>query len=232
MGFTKLFSSILLSSIWMEDQDTRLVWITLLALANRKGVVEASGPGIANAARVSIEACDAALKKFQEPDEDSRSEQFEGRRIQRVEGGWLLLNYARYRATLSESDRTDYQRIKQAEYRAKKKVKSKGPLPGEPAYEKAALAGDEKEMERVLESRLPEDPNVAAKALVAEAKGMMREIRAERRAENAEQKAVDAEAFRQRTLAKMKAAAEAELPPEPEGLPADEQPAPGVIPEL
>ena len=41
-GWTKLFSNIIHSTIWREDNATRLVWVTMLAMANRNGVVESS----------------------------------------------------------------------------------------------------------------------------------------------------------------------------------------------
>ncbi len=119
-GYTKLFSSILYSSIWQEDSDTKVVWITLMALANRDGVVEASLPGIANTAKVPIKVCEGAIKKFMEPDQYSRSEEEEGRRLVRVDGGWKLVNYVKYRNTLNAEERREYKRVKQAGYRAKR----------------------------------------------------------------------------------------------------------------
>ena len=41
-GFTKLFQSILTSSVWSEDNETRIVWITMLALADQNGSVSAT----------------------------------------------------------------------------------------------------------------------------------------------------------------------------------------------
>ena len=41
-GYTKLFNSILASTIWRADDKTRIVWITLLAMADKHGIVEAS----------------------------------------------------------------------------------------------------------------------------------------------------------------------------------------------
>lgn len=38
-GSIKLFGSIVASTIWREDDKTRLVWITLLALSDRDGFV-------------------------------------------------------------------------------------------------------------------------------------------------------------------------------------------------
>lgn len=96
-GFTKLFSSIVTSTIWQEDDKTRIVWITMLALSNRYGEVGASIPGLAMAANVSIEDCQKSLEKLKSPDPYSRSKEHEGRRVKEVEGGFLILNYGHYR---------------------------------------------------------------------------------------------------------------------------------------
>lgn len=141
-GFTKLFSTIVTSSIWSEDDKTRIVWITMLALANREGVVEAAVPGLANAARVSVEDCEAALKRFCEPDKYSRSKSHDGRRIEAIEGGWKLLNHASYREKLSSIDRAEYQRVKQANYRKRKKTVSLEYKDREKRYVEAEKNGD------------------------------------------------------------------------------------------
>ena len=52
-GWTKLFSSIVTSSIWCEDHKTVWVWTGFLALADKDGVVEGSIPGLANVMRVT-----------------------------------------------------------------------------------------------------------------------------------------------------------------------------------
>jgi len=102
MGFTKLFSDIILSSVWSEDDKTRLVWISLLAITNADGFVSGSVPGLATAARVSMEDCEKALKKLASPDPHSRTKDHEGRRIEVVDGGWLILNYRLYRDRVSD----------------------------------------------------------------------------------------------------------------------------------
>jgi hypothetical protein len=51
-GWTKLFSSIVTSSIWIEPNATLRVWVALLATADADGLVEGSVPGFANLARV------------------------------------------------------------------------------------------------------------------------------------------------------------------------------------
>lgn len=154
-GFTKLFSTIVTSSIWSEDDKTRIVWITMLALANREGIVEAAVPGLANAARVSVEDCEAALRRFSEPDKYSRSKAHDGRRIETIDGGWKLLNHSSYREKLSGIDRGEYQRIKQASYRKRKKNKRE--MPGESEYDCANRNGASKEeLDEIVTRHLPE----------------------------------------------------------------------------
>jgi len=121
-GYTKLFNSILASTIWRAPDKTRIVWITLLAMADKDGVAEGSVPGLADFARVSLEDCEAALSELMGPDKYSRSSEHDGRRIEAIDGvGWQLLNHGKYRAKMSEDERREYNRIKQGECRDRKK---------------------------------------------------------------------------------------------------------------
>ena len=122
MGYTKLFSEIIMSTVWREPDHVRILWITMLALKDRWHVVNASIPGLADAARISIDECEKALKILSEPDAHSRSTEFEGRRIEPCEGGWLILNGEKYRNKMSLDERREYQRIKQREYRERQKA--------------------------------------------------------------------------------------------------------------
>ena len=108
--FTKLFSSITESTVWCEDLPTRITWICMLAMSDRKGRVFASVPGLANRARVSVEEARAALGKFLSPDLDSRTKEHEGRRIEEIDGGWRLLNHEKYRNMRDEEERKEYKR--------------------------------------------------------------------------------------------------------------------------
>jgi len=122
-GYTKLFSSIVTSSIWQEDNATRIVWITMLATADAWGVVEGAVPGLAHIARVELDECQRALFKLQQPDPYSRTQDFEGRRIEVVEGGWRILNYAYYREKGRSRDRKEYMREYMQERRRRKQCK-------------------------------------------------------------------------------------------------------------
>jgi hypothetical protein len=116
-GFTKLFGSLIHSTIWREKDHVRLVWITMLAMVNRHGVVEASLPGVADAARVTIEECEEAIARLHAPDPYSRSKAHEGRRIKTVDGGWQLLNYDTYRRRMSAEDQREKAAERQQRFR-------------------------------------------------------------------------------------------------------------------
>ncbi len=123
-GYVKLFGDILTSSVWTEPSHVRLVWITLLALSDADGTVRASVPGLASVARVDLRECEEAIRVFEEPDKYSRSTEHEGRRLEKMEGGWKILNYEKFRARLSRTDRREYHAHWMREHR--KKLKSLG----------------------------------------------------------------------------------------------------------
>lgn len=108
--FTKVYRSMLTSSVWTTPHPrlhmVRCVWMTLMLLADRRGYVHSSVPGLAAAAIVTIEEAEEALELFRSPDKYSRTKEHEGRRLVDVKGGWLLLNYETHRkAALEELSR-------------------------------------------------------------------------------------------------------------------------------
>ena len=123
MAYVKLFESILASTIWAEPTDTRIVWVTMLAMADRDGNVQASVPGLAHFARVSEEACKEALASFMRPDKNSRTKTNEGRRIVEVDGGWLVLNYEEYRDRLDYEEKKEKDRLRQQRKRERDAAK-------------------------------------------------------------------------------------------------------------
>jgi hypothetical protein len=94
-------------------------------------------PGLADRAKVSVEECGKALKVLSSPDKWSRSTEFQGKRVELIEGGWKLLNHAKYRAKLSAEERAQYKAEKQREYRLKDR-----PLAGERRALKAENDGN------------------------------------------------------------------------------------------
>jgi hypothetical protein len=120
MSYTKLFSSIVTSTIWTEDADTCKVWVTMLAIANRHGEVQASIPGLAQIAGMTLESTELAISKFLAPDRYSRTSDDEGRRIEKIDGGWILLNHAKYRAMASKDEEKSANSKRQAAFRERK----------------------------------------------------------------------------------------------------------------
>jgi hypothetical protein len=129
-GYAKLFASIVHSTIWREKNHVRLVWITMLAIADKNGFVEASVPGLADISRVDLEECQSALDHLAAPDEYSRSQDYGGRRIEPMDGGWLLLNYTKYRGALLEEKIREQNRVRQQRFRASKKEDSNAKVTG------------------------------------------------------------------------------------------------------
>jgi hypothetical protein len=122
MAFVKLDCGILNSTLWVE-RDLRDIFVTALLMATPReistpmpqykvsaieetgfvvppgwyGFVEAAGPGIVRRAMAESDPGLRALAKLGEPDSESRSSEFEGRRLVRVDGGYVVLNYMKYR---------------------------------------------------------------------------------------------------------------------------------------
>ena len=156
--FVKLYGSILDSSVWSEDPYTRLVWITMLAMADADGFVEAAVPGLARRANVPLEACEAALLRLQAPDPYSKSPEHEGRRIERAERGWNILNYTAYRELRTE------RQVRNAEYQKKHRLTSKTSKT-ESAKGSASLSASVNPLEGGMggERKLPGNPLLAGK---------------------------------------------------------------------
>lgn len=102
--YNKLFTKILDSSIWLEDNPTRIVWLTLIAAMDDSGFCAfASVSNVARRAIVTTKEAKAAIAKLEGPDEDSGDPENEGRRIERVPGGWIVLNAHKYREMVTRA---------------------------------------------------------------------------------------------------------------------------------
>lgn len=121
MGYTKLFEELVRSSVWREDNQTRIVWITLLALKDRNHFVRGDDRYLAAVANVSIEDFQKAVGKLSGPDPNSHLKNDDGARIRMGDGGWFIINGEHYAKKLSAAERAEYNRQKQAEYRKRKK---------------------------------------------------------------------------------------------------------------
>ncbi len=121
--YNRLFTKILDSSIWLESDATRIVWITLLAAMDEDGFAPFScNENLARRANVPIEALESALETLQSPDKFNPNQEFEGRRIERVESGWMVIKAPHYRSLLTREIAREQTRIRVQKHRAKSNV--------------------------------------------------------------------------------------------------------------
>ncbi len=120
--YNKLFSKIVDSSIWLEPTPTRIVWLMFIAVMNEDGFVQfASVANVAHRARITDEESEQAIKILESPDPNSADDENDGRRIEKVPGGWLILNAQKYRDLVTREMVREQTRLRVARKRAKDK---------------------------------------------------------------------------------------------------------------
>ncbi|TSA57502.1 hypothetical protein D4R42_01475 [bacterium] len=120
-GFVKIYSDMLTSSIWNESDKVRVLWITMLAMSDAKGVVRSALTSLGHMARLNNKAeLLEALSVLEGPDEESRTELYEGRRVAKIEGGWQILNFEKYRNGVINTPTAERNRDRVRKFREKK----------------------------------------------------------------------------------------------------------------
>lgn len=145
MAFVKLDCGMLDSTLWI-DRAARELFITALLMAepfeldrevpqiNVKdltetgfmvpagwyGFVAAAGSGIVRRAGMDAEPGLLALERLGQPESESRTPDYDGRRMVRVNGGYIILNYDKYRS----KDHTAAERSKRYRERNASRVAS------------------------------------------------------------------------------------------------------------
>lgn len=117
----KLHSGLTESSVWEEPYHVRIVWTAMMAKCTLSGIVSASESAIHRMANVTVAEAEDALRVLSSPDPKSKSQEFEGRRIERVNGGYRLLNYFNYRESKTPDEKAKYMREYMRKRRAEKK---------------------------------------------------------------------------------------------------------------
>lgn len=116
--YNKLFTKILDSSIWLEADATRIVWFTMLAAMDQDGFVQfASVANLAHRARVDHDAAKTAVAVLEGPDENSSDPDHDGRRIERVPGGWMVLNSEKYKELATREHQRQQTKQRSHDYR-------------------------------------------------------------------------------------------------------------------
>jgi hypothetical protein len=96
--YNKLFSKIVDSSIWMEPDHVRLIWMMFIAIMDEDGFVNlASVKNVAHRAVMDLDKAEDAINVLESSDKDSSNPDNEGRRLTRVPGGWVVNNAKEYR---------------------------------------------------------------------------------------------------------------------------------------
>jgi hypothetical protein len=138
MAFVKLDCGTLDSTLWPDVDATRIFFAALLMAepyelrepakqikvrsleetgfivpAGWYGFIAAAGAGIVRRALMEEETGLSALERLGEPEMESRTPDFDGRRLVRIAGGFIALNFAKYR----EKDHTSAERSRR--YREK-----------------------------------------------------------------------------------------------------------------
>lgn len=131
--YNRLFSKILDSSIWLESKETRIVWFTLLAAMDQNGYAHFSAiENLALRARVTVEEATEAVRILMSPDPQSANPAHEGRRIERVPGGFIVLNAAEHRKIASLEMMREQTKLRVQRWR-EKQGQQDIPLPPAPA---------------------------------------------------------------------------------------------------
>lgn len=144
-GFAKVYGTILDSSLWGESKDVKLLFMTMLFMADENSLVSASLSGLARRAGLTREECETALQVLEAPDPDDTSGVDEGRRVRRVARGWFITNHRSYRDFRTEAQEQGAERVRR--HRAKNKgvtsVTSNDVTPGNASKRTEAEADSE-----------------------------------------------------------------------------------------
>jgi hypothetical protein len=120
--YNKLFTSILDSSIWLEDDGVIRVWVTLLASMDETGFCKfGSVHNLARRANKTAKETARCIAILESPDKVDPQQEYEGRRVERVEGGWIVLNAGKYREMATRAIAIERNRIRVQNFRAKNK---------------------------------------------------------------------------------------------------------------
>lgn len=154
-SWAPLWSGIVDSSIWCEPDHVRIVFVTMLALKDADHIYRGSAFQLSRRANKSETEVLDALRILASPDtRRQENQEFEGRRIEAVEEGWLILNGEKYRQLVSIEMKRARNRRSQAAFRQRQKsAPPSRPLPGERRYVNAQT---EQERDAIAAEGLPE----------------------------------------------------------------------------
>ena len=120
--YGKHFASMYEGSMFGAGCHVFATWGYIIAKADSADRIEINPKMVAAILGATVEEVEQALEYLQQPDPNSRNQEHEGRRI--VKEGqfqYFIPSRKHYSQIKSPEERREYNRVKQAEYRAKKK---------------------------------------------------------------------------------------------------------------
>lgn len=155
--YTPLWSGVVDSSLWDEPDPVVKVFVTMLAIKDPDFVVRKTAYQIGRCARKTEAEVLEALEVLSSPDTKRLEPQpHEGRRLERVSDGWLILNGKKYQ----EKMREEAERARWRKAQAAKREREKKPKPSHngssAAYEAALNAGaSQEQLDAIVTDKLP-----------------------------------------------------------------------------
>jgi hypothetical protein len=132
--FAKIFETIFDSSI-ADDWKVRIVFQDMLVLADKEGIVDRTPEAIARRTNLPLDIVRESIPKLESPDPASRTPDFDGRRIVRLdqhrEWGWRIVNFTKYRESATKEMLRMAEADRKRAYRARfhgKKVSPRTPF--------------------------------------------------------------------------------------------------------
>lgn len=155
--YGKHFDSMYEGSMYGAGISVFAVWGYVIAHV-QKSRVELNPKKLSDTLGGTIEAVESAIDFLMSPDANSRHKQHEGRRlIKEGQFQYFVPSWDTYQGIRNSDDRREYNRVKQAEHRARKsRKKPSTDLPGERAYVSAMAGGaSEVMMDKIVTDGLP-----------------------------------------------------------------------------
>jgi len=118
MGYAKLYN-ITDSSIMQESETTRLMFLTMLSMADFNGFFKGTEEGLKHKMRIdSKKQFDLSMIVLQSPDPNSTNKHEDGKRIiYQGDNRWWIVNYVDYRTKVDEGYKQFQNRKRQAKKR-------------------------------------------------------------------------------------------------------------------
>lgn len=124
--YGKLFASMYDGTLASKGPWQALVTFQqMIALKDQAGFVDMTADAISRRTSIPLEIIEVGIAALEQPDQESRTADEEGRRIVRIDEhrnwGWHIVNAKKYDDLRSAEERREYMRLAKAESRARAK---------------------------------------------------------------------------------------------------------------